>query len=309
MRMKNWIRLSAILLPVLLAACQTEDNTQEAMLRAREFALEQTRMLPETARNHIRYVTPKVQFLTIFPHKPMLLTEYAHIPRNVDRNARQDPKRAAVLAQFVWDPPGLGYSVIAIGHSRRDLDHWEPYKVILKNTAPYQKLYELARAAAVFYVTNNMLYLTNLERLRVNSAEAEVRETSFDLDYLYEEKLQGSRDEWKLFLDDLNDRLKQRQFSLVWRADDQNRRIVVTGMGSVADLEKWTPACGMVIPAAQLDKYTVAIRRKEPEADGSVKKETETPDKTAPAGETGPAEKKEPVRQPGKPAASEKLKP
>lgn len=307
--MKNWIRLTALLLLLLLAACQTRDNKHEAMLRAREFALEHTRLLPETARNHIRYTTPKLQFLSIFPHHPMRLTEYAHIPRNLDFNVHRNAKQDTVLAQFVWDPPKLGYSVIAIGHSRADLDYWEPYKVVLKNIAPYKKFYELARRSAVSFVTNKMLYLSNLERLRVYSTEAEVRETTFDLEYLFEEKLRGSKDEWRLFLDDLHSRLKRKQFSLVWRADDPNRRIVVTGRGSVADLELWAPDCGMVIPVSQLDEYTVEIRRKEPEPPGTAEKETKTPDKTRPAKAARPAEKTEPVRQTGKTAPAEKTKP
>ena len=75
----------------------------------------------EVARNHIRFVTPRLQTADIFSHRPMTLTEYAHIARNVDFNPVTDPNLDSIVAQFVWTPPKLGYSVIVIGHSRKDL--------------------------------------------------------------------------------------------------------------------------------------------------------------------------------------------
>ncbi|MBQ9338117.1 MAG: hypothetical protein IJS14_12565 [Lentisphaeria bacterium] len=298
--MKNWIRLTVPALLVLLAACQA-DYTQEAMLRAREFALEHTRLLPETARNHIRYTTPELQFVPLFEHQPLLLTEYAHIARNVDFNPRRNPQMATVVSQFVWTPPELGYSVIAIGHSQQRMKYWEPLKVMLKNIAPYRKFYDLAWKAATSYVTNKMLYLTDLERLRVRTTEAEVRETSFDLEYMFEEQLQGSGREWSEFLKTLRAGINRRQYSLVWVADDPNRRIVVTGLGSVADLQTWRPACGMVIPAAQLDEYTLKICRKGPGKNASTEKSGKEPDKTAP--------QEKPGKEPDKNAPQEKSKP
>ena len=251
--MKIPLYLLPVLLAVLLTAgCQT-DYTEEALQRAREYTLENTRLLPEVARNHIRFVTPRLQTADIFPHNPMRLTEYAHIARNVDFNPVTDPNLDTIVAQFVWTPPKLGYSVIVIGHSRKDLSYWSPLKVILKHVIPSRALYESARSNAVQYVTDNMLYLTRLERVRVRTSEAEIRETQFDLEYMFEEQFESAQDEWKTFLEELKKHRNRKQFSVVWKADDPKKRIVITGFGSDFDLTGWTPSCGMVIPVKHHD--------------------------------------------------------
>ena len=262
--MKKYLLLKLLLLPaaaVFLAACQS-DYTEEAMVKAREFTLENTRMLPENSRNYIRYATPKLQTGMIFAHIPMLLTEYDHLPRNIDYKPIKRPQLDSIVSQFVWTPPGLGYSIITIGHSRRDFAFWEPLKVILKNPVPFRADYENARSGAMNYVTNNMLYLTRLERVRVRTSEAEIRETQFDLEYMIEERLESVEKEWQGFLDALKKQRDRRQFSVIWKADDPKKRIVITGFGSAAGLSGWKPACGMVIPAAKLDEYTTGIYEK-----------------------------------------------
>ena len=265
--MKINLLLKQLLLPavaVLLSACQS-DYTEEALEKAREYTLDNTRMLPEVSRNYIRYATPKLEIGPVFPHFPMMLTEYAHLQRNVDFNPRRDSSLDAILAQFVWNPPELGYSVIVIGQCRRDLSYWEPVKVMLKNIVPVRKEYERALRAAVSYVTNNMLYLTRLERVRVRTSEAEVRETDFDLEYMFEEQLESSAGEWKSFLETLKEHRDRRQFSLVWKADDPAKRIVIAGFGTISGFERWSPLCGMVIPASQLDEYTLETYQKGPD--------------------------------------------
>lgn len=265
------LKILPILPVLLLSACQS-DHTEEAMQRARDYALQHTRMLSETARNHIRYVAPVLQTTVVFSHRPMRLSEYDHLNRNIDFNASADPKEDNIISQFVWTPPELGYSVIAIGHSQGDLSCWTPLKVILKNTDPYRINYEDALMQAVAYVTNNMLYLSTLERVRVRTSDAEIRETDFDLEYMFEEQLENADREWERFLTELRAQREKRQYSVIWKADDSKKRIVITGFGSDKGLEKWTPACGMVIPASQLDHYTLNIYRKGPD-------ETDSPEK------------------------------
>lgn len=264
------MKLLLYLLPVLLAVfltagCQT-DYTEEALQRAREYTLENTRMLPEIARNHIRFVAPQLQTAVIFSHQPMNLTEYAHISRNIDFNPVSDPNLDTIVAQFVWTPPELDYSVIAIGHSRKDLSYWSPMKVVLKHVIPSRLLYENARTNAVSYVTDNMLYLTRLERVRVRTSEAEIRETQFDLEYMFEEQFESARDEWKTFLEELKKQRSRKQYSVVWKADDPKKRIVITGFGSDFDLTDWKPSCGMVISLKKLDEYTAEITERLPGA-------------------------------------------
>lgn len=264
MRMKIDLLLKLLLLSaagVFLSACQS-DYTEEALAKARDFTLENTRMLPENSRNYIRYAKPALQTAVIFSHMPMLLTEYDHLQRNVDYKPIERSELGSIVSQFVWTPPGLGYSVITIGRSRKDFAFWEPLKVVLKNPVPLRADYENARSGAVNYVTNNMLYLSRMERVRVRTSEAEVRETQFDLEYMFEEPLESVEKEWQSFLDALKKQRNRRQFSLIWKADDPKKRIVITGFGSVSGLSGWNPACGMVISTDKLDEYTFGIYEK-----------------------------------------------
>jgi hypothetical protein len=271
--MKISVYLKSVLLfaVLLTAGCQT-DYTEEALQRAREYTLDNSRMLPEIARNHIRYVAPTLQTAPIFSHQAMALTEYDHIGRNVDYVPKSDPDLDSIVAQFVWKPPQLGYSVIVIGRSRKDLSYWEPLKVILKHVIPYRKNYENARNQAISYVTNNMLYLSRLERVRVRTSEAEIRETQFDLEYMFEEQFESTQNEWKKFLDEIKKQQGRRQYSVIWKGDDPQKRIVITGFGSAAGLKDWSPSCGMVITVGKLDEYTAAIYVKGPEEPVSPEK-------------------------------------
>ncbi len=307
------MKISAYLLPVLVltvllsAGCQT-DYTEEALQRAREYTLENTRLLPEIARNHIRYVTPILQTAPIFSHRPMSLTEYDHISRNVDFNPVRDPNLDTIVAQFVWTPSGLGYSVIVIGRSRKDLSYWTPLKVVLKHVILSRRLYESARTNAISYVTNNMLYLSRLERVRVRTSEAEIRETQFDLEYMFEEQFESAQNEWKTFLDELKKQRNRKQYSVVWNADDPAKRIVITGFGSEIDLSGWTPSCGMVIPVKQLDEYTAEITGKLPgETDGpkNAAETVKSAESAKPAETVKPAERAKPAET-VKPAESAK---
>jgi len=277
MKLHTGLKRSAVLLPAmsallcLLAACQT-DYTEEALQTARNFALEQTRMLPEISRNHIRYSTPVLQIDSLFEHRSMSLTEYAHIRRNIDFNPQRHENLDQIISQFVWEMPKEGFSVIAIGRSCRDMSYWEPLKVILKKVVPRRKDYENARTNAIHYVTNNMLYLSNLERVRVRTSEVEIRETSFNLEYMFDNQADSPPGEWKKFLDNLKEQRDRRQYSVIWSADDGKKRIVVTGFGSKESLHGWTPSCGMVISADRLNEYTLEIYQEGPREPDKPKK-------------------------------------
>ena len=235
-----------LLMLVFLTACRT-DSQEEALEKARAFTLEQTRMLPETTRNYIRYAAPTVQIGNIFGHHGLTLFEYAHLPRNTVYTPQTNAGLDLISANFVWTPPETGYSVIAIGHGQRDLQYWEPLKVILKNPQPVRAVYEAAKSAASDYAVNNMLYLSRMENVRVRYSEAE---------------------EWKNFLDSLKKKRDRRQYSVIWQADDPAKRIVIAGFGSTDDPAGWTPACGMIIPASQLNEYTIGIYQKGPDEIG-----------------------------------------
>lgn len=257
MRSFNRIFLAA-LLPLMLglAACKT-DYTDEALDKAREYTLENTRMLPEPYRDYVRYATPELQIETLFEYMPLTLTEYGHIPRNPEFIPEKAPECDYITSNFVWNPPGLGFSIIALGQSQRNMRFWEPIKVVFKKPSRANAPYESARSAAIQYVTNNMLYLSTAERVRVRFSEVEILETDFDLEYMFEPMMEGGEAEWKAFLDSLKQQRDKKQFSLVWKADDPNKRIVIAGFGSPDGLIGWKPASGMVLTKKRLDEYII----------------------------------------------------
>lgn len=258
MRYFNRTFQAAALLPLMLglAACQT-DYTDEALETAREYTLEHTRMLSEPYRDYVRYATPELQVETLFEYQPFTLTEYGHIPRNPEFIPEKAPGHDFVISNFVWNPPGLGFSIIALGQSQRNMQFWEPVKVIFKRPSPSNLSYEAARTAAIQYVINNMLYLSAAERVRVRFSEVEILETDFDLEYMFEPMMEGGEAEWKAFLDSLKQQRDKKQFSLVWKADDPNKRIVIAGFGSPMGLAGWQPASGMVLTKKRLDEYII----------------------------------------------------
>ena len=174
-------------------------------------------------------------------------------------------------------------------------------KVVLKHVIPLRGLYESARTNAIQYVTDNMLYLSRLERVRVRTSEAEIRETQFDLEYMFEEQFESARDEWKTFLEELKKHRNRKQYSVVWKADDPKKRIVITGFGSDFDLSGWTPSCGMVITLKKLDEYTAEITERLPGAPDESQKKAELV-KTAESAKPEAAQKPAAV----KPAAAQK---
>ena len=149
----------AFLLLTAGAACRT-DYTDDAVEKARAYALERTKDLTEPQRNFIRYATPEIWEDEIFPYQPMAFEEYAHLPRNLqDKEPVKAPYHDFMASSFVWNPPGLGYSVVVIGSGERSMQFWEPLKLVYKTTVPVDKAYENARQTAVMYVMNNMLYI------------------------------------------------------------------------------------------------------------------------------------------------------
>ena len=126
----------AFLLLTAGAACRT-DYTDDAVEKARAYALERTKDLTEPQRNFIRYATPEIWEDEIFPYQPMAFEEYAHLPRNLqDKEPVKAPYHDFMASSFVWNPPGLGYSVVVIGSGERSMQFWEPLKLVYKTPVP-----------------------------------------------------------------------------------------------------------------------------------------------------------------------------
>lgn len=247
----------------LLNGC-VADHSADALAKARTFALDHTRAVPEIARNHIRYTPPEVQTSVIFHHEGMAPTDYDHLPRTPGR--KKNPQKDFLNINFVWTFPGADHSIVVLGKGLRNFEYWEGYRVILKKVSPVRKAYEDARKKAVGYVVNNMLDLSRKEQNRVRFSEAEVWESCFSLDHLsvpFHRK--GGPDAWKEYLKELKAGVERYQYCLVWKADKAGHWIVVTGHGLAKDidplqekaLENWAPASGMIVSEERFKKYSV----------------------------------------------------
>ena len=255
--LKFRIAMTALAFVLLAAgiACRT-DYTDNAVEKARAYALERTKDLTEPQRNFIRYAMPEIWEDEVFPYEPMKFEEYAHLPRNLeDDKPIKAPYHDFMASSFVWNPPGLGYSVVVIGSGERSMQFWEPLKLVYKSIQPIDKAYENARRAAVMYVMNNMLYLTRTERNRVRFSEAEVIRTDFNMKYLRRDD-EADDSAWESYLKSLSQQKEQKQYSLVWKADDSNHFIVITGFAGDT-LSGWSPLSGMYLDKTRLERFTV----------------------------------------------------
>ena len=268
----------AFLLLTAGAACRT-DYTDDAVEKARAYALERTKDLTEPQRNFIRYATPEIWEDEIFPYQPMAFEEYAHLPRNLqDKEPVKAPYHDFMASSFVWNPPGLGYSVVVIGSGERSMQFWEPLKLVYKTLQPIDKAYENARNAAIMYVMNNMLYLTRTERNRVRFSEAEVMRTDFNMKYM-QNRDEADDTAWESYLKSLAPQKDNVQYSLVWKADDPNHFIVITGFAGDT-LSGWSPLSGMYLTKARLERFTVKNpppQEEKTESADTQKQETEKP--------------------------------
>ena len=222
---------------VFLAGCEITNHTEDALERARKFALEEARDLTEYQRNIIRYTLPVLQGQMIFRTEPIPLTEYEHIPRNEFHKPLETKHLDYVASCFVWNIPDLGGDVVVYGTGDRNFRFWQPLKVMYRKLAEPDEDYIAARKKAVSFTADNMLYITDTERDRIRFSEAKVWCTTFDLKYLEDDKPLKQKTSWTSYLLKKQGGEKEKyQVSLVWQADDPNKFIVFTGLG--ADIPK-----------------------------------------------------------------------
>ena len=222
---------------VFLAGCEITNHTEDALERARKFALDEARDLTEYQRNIIRYSLPVIQGQMIFKTGAIPLTEYEHIPRNEFHKPMETKHLDYVASSFVWKIPDLGGEVVVYGTGDRNFRFWQPLKVMYRKLAEPDTDYIAARRKAAGFTADNMLYITDTERDRIRFAEAKVWCTTFELKYLDEDKPLKQKTAWTSYLLKKQGGEKERyQVSLVWQADDPNKFIVFTGLG--ADIPK-----------------------------------------------------------------------
>lgn len=265
---KIYCFIFCLLLGTILVGCAVSDQTDDAVEKARYFAMEKARELTEYQRNIIRYTLPEIQQEEIYAFSPIPLTEYDHIPRNEKRKPHNTAHLDSMAISFVWKVPSLGGEVVVYGTGDRLMRYWEPVKILYRKVEKADEAYGAAREKAVAFAADNMLYLSVKERDRIRFSEAKVFCTSFDLAYLEKNKAQTQESSWESYLREKKEgKMHRFQFSLVWKADDPDKLIVFTGMGAAVPEEKLAGNAGKneeeIVLLENWDILSVHVLKKE----------------------------------------------
>ena len=108
-----------------IPACKT-DYTEEAVEKARTYALENIRGISETQRNYIRYTQPQIFENTLFPRMTMPIPDEAHIKVSNITRLPEAPHLDYMHSCIVWIPPGLDAMVVVSGEGERSMRGWTP---------------------------------------------------------------------------------------------------------------------------------------------------------------------------------------
>lgn len=251
------MRAAACLLLVFGAAgCASTDYSENAVERARAYALDNLRGLTETQMHFIKFTQPEIYSNMLFPRYAMQLTLNDHIETDKFKDIPTSPQLDYMHTCIVWSPPDLGAKVIVIGEGERSMRLWHPYRVVVKEFHYDDNPFELARENAANFVRNNMLYLSIAERDRARFGRPEVVYTRLEVD----EPAQPGRkrkapSSWEEYQMERQKRkpVRYTQISLVWEADDPAQRIVVTGFSPTGTLGGWQLATAELMPVAKLD--------------------------------------------------------
>lgn len=249
--------VSGLFFCLFLTACAITDHTDDALEKARKFALKKALDLTEYQRNEIRYTLPKVLEEELFAFTPIKLTEYDHVPRNESSKKHKTKHLDHVAVSFVWEIPSLGGEVIVFGTGDRAMRFWEPVRVMYRKKAIPDTPYENARKLAADFTINNLLYLTDSERNRIRFGEAKVYCTSFDLAFLQQNKVPEAEDSLTSYLRAKKEKRERFQLSLVWQADDPDKVIVFTGLGAEIPLQQEAYQTGKESEIALLASWKV----------------------------------------------------
>ncbi|MBO5760365.1 MAG: hypothetical protein J6S53_02355 [Lentisphaeria bacterium] len=281
MKKKNvFTVIAGVLLGIFFAGCAVTDHTDDAVEKARKFALDKTRTLTEYERNTIRYTLPAIQEEDIFTFNAIKLTEYDHVPRGENVKVHKTEHLDHQAVSFVWNIPSIGSEVVVYGTGDRSMRFWEPVRVLFRKREKVDSAYEAAMKKVQDFTINNMLYLTESERTRIRFSPGKVYCTTFDLSYLQEKKAPAAENVWQEYLNEKKSGKKARfQLSLIWQADDPQKVIVFTGTGAfipgakeeklpegkitgekeISLLASWDILCVHVLKKDEFAKYTAAL--------------------------------------------------
>lgn len=250
----------AVVLP--FTGCKTPDYSARAVETAREYALENLKGLNENQRHFIRFTLPELYSDLIFEQRVVPQTDVGHIKFLKPSHFPVDPDQDIMHHCFVWAPPGLNAKVVVVGDGERSLRCWSPFRVILKNFIPADVDYTAARKAAVEYAISTMPKLPQTEINRLRFSEPEVLYTRFPLELKYAVTEDENMTPLESYLADERAKAESEfiltQLSLVWRADEADTVLVVSGFSRFGCLNQWQPHTIRYINSNDLKNNTLS---------------------------------------------------
>ena len=258
--MRYMLAIFVLALAISLTACKTPDYTGMAVDKAREYALENLKGLNENQRHFIRFTQPELYSDLIFEQQVMPMSDMDHVKFVKPSHFPVNPDLDLMHHCFVWAPPGLDAKVVVVGDGERNLRFWSPFRVILKNFIPADVDYNAAKNAAISFAATTLPQITQSEVNRVRFSEPEVCYTKVLVKMQF---VAGNENQTPLeaYLAEEKERAQGEiiltQLSLVWKADNADSLIVVTGFSRFGCLNQWHPHTVQYLSAEELKNHTL----------------------------------------------------
>lgn len=240
----------------VLAACRT-DYTADAVEAAREYALKNLRGITANQREFVRFTQPEIYEDLVFPKYVTPLLEMGHHKVEKMEHFPTAPRLDFMHSCVVWSPPGTNAKIVVVGDGERNMQFWKPYRVLLKEFLPADTAFSAACAACAKYARNGMLYLSEAERDRIRFSDPEeFCFTKLDIPELVESVDQDLESEWVKYLRSLKEAPPQiSQISLIWPADEKDKRIVFSGYTRTGSLVGWRLITAELMNKGKLDAH------------------------------------------------------
>ena len=249
--------MTATCLSILFfTACQT-DYTADAVETAREYALQNLRGITANQKEFIRFTQPEIYEDIVFPKYVTPLVETGHHKIESVERFPTAPRLDLMHSCVVWSPPDTKAKIVVVGDGERNMRFWRPYRILVKEYRPADSAFTAACSACAKYARNGMLYLSEAERDRIRFSDPEeFCFTKLDIPEQAEMIEQEQESEWRKYLRSLNENQPQfSQISLIWPADDKEKRIVFSGYTKSGSLFGWKLITAELMKKEKLDAH------------------------------------------------------
>lgn len=255
--MMTFGKISLLFLPLLLlaAGCRTDWRT-DAAERAREYALKNSRDLPENDRNFVRYNDPILMSEMISAYASPEFSPIGHGPNRFDsRKVRESNKYDLMHTAFVWHLPKSGFSLVVDGIGERTQRGWTPNQVVCKHFIPADTAYENAKKTSVNFIANFFpeLEAGDINEIRFN--EPMVSATEFHLTPVEEPNRDAQVKKWMDYIRTGEGAPGRKvQISLIWTSPLSGKKLVVTGESPERNFSGWKPVKALILSQSELEE-------------------------------------------------------